>query len=254
MMLGSPRIPSRMPTDRETRRRLRSLELRSEDLVLVRVLLAIALRVIGGLLCVLAVAESIMVSAYVWQPGWGGPSTLDLTAHYGGPAVKIVAGVFAIVMAVPLARRLVPARVPKPHCPACGYQLTTLDDGRCTECEYELTPARDGPMSSVDRLLFTRSLVATVARIAGIAIAYYGVGRFALLGLTKYMFFTPSLAEQYVADRDLLWSVVLIALGIATYALAEWLARVAFLGIARKGGGPAPAGTDPPSDQDPDLS
>lgn len=243
-----------MPTDRDSRRRLRSIELRSEDLVLVRLVLAVALRVIGALLCVIAVAQMVMITGYALQPGWGGPSTLELLALFGEPAIKIVAGLGAIIMAGTLARHLVPARVPRPKCPACGYELTTLDDGRCTECEYELTPARDGPMDSIDRLLLTRSFVATAVRIAGIAIGFYGIGRFALLGVSKFMLFTPSVTEQYLADRDLLWAVVLIALGITAYALADWLARVALLGIARKNGGPAPSDADPPNDQDPDLS
>ncbi len=239
-----------MPDDRETRRRLRSVELRSEDVVLIRVLLGITLRVVGAVLCVLGVSAVVTISGYVVQPGWGRPSTVEIVGLYGDPAIRIFAGLCAVFMAGPLARRLVPARVPTPHCPACGYQLTTLDDGRCTECAYELTPAREGPMSSTDRVLFTRSLVATAIRIAGIVVVVWGVGRFALLGLTKYLFFTPSLAEQYRADRELLWAVVLIGLGLATYGLAEWLARVALFGVGRKKRGPAFNDAGPQDDQD----
>lgn len=241
-----------MATDRETRRRLRSLELRSQDVLLVRVLLAIVLRVVGAVLIVLAVANILRIAPYTLQPGIGMPSTLALVAAFGGPTIQIIAGLVAMIRAGTLARHLVPARVPRPACPACGYELTTLDDGRCTECEYELTPARDGPMNATDRLLLTRSCVATCMRIAGIAIGFYGVSRFALLGVTKFMLFTPSLAEQYLADRDLLWAVVLIALGITTYALADWLARITLLGLKEKG--PAPIDADPPSNQNPDQS
>jgi hypothetical protein len=234
-----------MPDDRETRRRLRSVEMRSEDVVLVRHLLAIALRLIGALLGVVAVAEIVSISAFALQPGWGGPTGLDLVGFYGGPTITLTAGVLAFVLSGALARRLAPARVPRPCCPACGYQLTTLDDGRCTECAYELTPARDGPMSSTDRVLFVRSLVATGVRLVGIGVGFYGVGQFALLGLTKFMLFTPALAEQYLADRSLLWSVVLIVLGIAAYALAEWIARVALLGLGRATEGPTPPRAGP---------
>lgn len=243
-----------MATDRETRRRLRSLELRSQDVLLVRVLLAIVLRVVGAVLIVLAVANILGIAPYTLQPGIGMPSTLALVAAFGGPTIQIIAGLVAMIRAGTIARHLVPARVPRPRCPACGYELTTLDDGRCTECEYELTPARDGPIGSTDRLLLTRSYVATCMRIAGIAIGFYGVSRFALLGITKFMLFTPSVTEQYLADRDLLWAVVLIALGITTYALADWLARIALLGVARKDRGPTPIDAGPPNDQHPDLS
>jgi hypothetical protein len=243
-----------MADDRETRRRLRSVELRSEDVVLVRMLLAIVLRVVGGVLLVLGLADAVSMTVIFMRPGAWSPSTIEIIGFYGDPAIRIIAGAVAFIMSGTLARRLAPARVPTPRCPACGYQLTTLDDGRCTECAYELTPAREGPMSSTDRLLLVRSLVATAIRVAGVVTVAWGVGRFVLLGLVELMAFTRPLAEQYRADRELVWSTVLIALGLTAYTLAEWLARVVLLGIGRKEKGPAPVGADPRNDSDPDLS
>lgn len=223
-----------MATDGDTRRRLRSLELRSEDLVIVRVILGIALRVLGVVLCVFALSELITINGFIWQPGWGRPGTLEVLAYFGSPTLKLGAGLAAFFCTGFLVRRLVPARVPVPICPACGYRLTTLDAGRCSECAYELTPARDGPMSSMDRLLFARGIIATGIRLGGIVIALLGVGRFVTLGLTKYWLITPSRVDQYNTDRDLIWSVVLIATGVAAYGLSEWLARAAMLGIKRR--------------------
>ncbi|MEQ8316088.1 MAG: hypothetical protein RIE77_09455 [Phycisphaerales bacterium] len=235
-----------MAPDRDTRRRLRSLELRSEDLVLFRVVLGVALRVLGAVLCILAASELITINGFIWQPGWGRPGTLEVLAYFGSPTLKLGAGLVAFFCTGFLVRRLVPARVPVPACPACGYQLTTLDDGRCSECAYELTPARDGPMGSMDRMLFARSIIATALRISGIVIALLGVGRFVTLGLTKYWLITPSRVDQYNTDRDLIWAVSLIATAVAVYGLSEWLARAAMLGITRR---PRPGWND---ETDPD--
>lgn len=223
-------LPSAMTDDRQ---RLRALQLRTEDVVLLRVLVGIVLRIIGGILIVWALGEGMSWVGFSMQVQLWQASIADLFFTFGRPVANALTGVVVLAWAGPLARRLVPHAITRPRCPACGYHATTLADGRCTECGYAISPVRDGPLSSTDRLVLARSGIAAGLRLVGMAITAWGVGQFVLQGIGDILSAPPSSTAQYQGDRRMLWAVIVIALGISTYALAEKLAGAALAGIGR---------------------
>ena len=228
----------------DDRQRLRALELRTEDVVLLRVLVGIALRIIGGLLVLSAMSQTFLwVSLYV-QSRSGRRSLLDLVLTFGQPTVYACAGIAVFVLATAIARRLVPHALAKPGCPACGYNITSLANGRCPECGYEVSPLRDGPLSAMDRLLLARSAIAAAMRLLGIVLVGLGIARFALEGLSDLILGAGTYGNQYRSDRELLWGIILVVVGMTVYALAEKLAGVAMRGIARHVERPSEADED----------
>jgi hypothetical protein len=212
-------------------RRLRSLCLRTEDVVLLRLALGIALRIIGGLLVVLGVGNAMAWMGAALRGGVFSASLADLFFAFGRPATDVLAGVAVILLAGPLSRRLAPATTPAPACPACGYHVTSLADGRCPECGYAVSPLRDGPPTATERLARAHGWVAAGLRLLGLAVAAFGAGRFTLQGLSDMLLVVPTAGEQFRIDREMVWSVILIVLGLLAFGLADRLARTALLGL-----------------------
>ena len=218
--------------------RLRALDLRTEDVVLLRVIAGVALRIVGIPLAAWGASEVVRTLAWMLQPtGFGAPAPGQVLVFVAGPGLLALTGVVLVAMGGPMSRRLIAHRVPAARCPGCRYTITTLDAGRCTECGYLISPLRDAPRSASDRLLVARSIVATGVRLCGIGLLIYGIGRLLLHALADVMLEVRPLVEEYEASRQMLWWGIALVLGLLTFGLADWIARIALLGLKR-GNGP----------------
>lgn len=214
--------------------RLRALDLRTEDVVLLRVVAGVALRIAGIVIGTLGVVRGVEMSGFVAQGGFfGGLASAQVVLFFVGPVLLAGSGVVLVAFAGRITPRLIPHRLPTHRCPGCDYTITTLDAGRCTECGYLISPLRDAPLSASDRLLVARSIAATVVRLAGIAAIVYGVGRLVLVAAADLLLEARSRAEDYAIGREMLWIVITIVLGLVAFALADRLARTALLGLQR---------------------
>ncbi|MEO1277326.1 MAG: hypothetical protein AAFV77_00010 [Planctomycetota bacterium] len=220
--------------DPHNEERLRALDLRTEDVVLLRLIASLAIRIVGIVLAVLGVTSIIGLSGWALQPGGFGMLRFGQFALlFVGPVLYAASGVGLVLFAGWLTRKLVPTRMPTARCPSCGYTITTLDAGRCTECGYLISPLREAPKNAADRFLVARAIVATVVRLCGIGLVVGGIGGVALLGLAEAMLEARPLAEEYAASRRLLSWVIAIVLGLVTFSLADWIGRLALLGLRR---------------------
>lgn len=214
--------------------RLRALDLRTEDVVLIRLLVGVTLRIIGVVLIAWSTAQIVGILGWALQPAmFGAAPAGQIAVIIAGPAILGVVGLVMVFATGTATRRLVPNRLPGQRCPGCGYTITTLDKGLCTECGYEVSPLRESPRSDMDRLLVARSIIAVLVRLIGIGILMYGIGRLVLQALADVMLYTPPLLEEYESDRQLLWWAIAIVIGLVSYALADWLARLSLFGIRR---------------------
>ncbi|MEQ8845004.1 MAG: hypothetical protein RIB58_09135 [Phycisphaerales bacterium] len=212
--------------------RLRALDLRTEDVVLLRTVAGVALRIAGIVLGTLGVVRGVELSGLVAQGGFfTSLASGQVAVFFVGPVLLAGSGVVLVVFAGRITRRLIPHRLPTHRCPGCDYTITTLDAGRCTECGYLISPLRDAPRSASDRLLVARSIAATVVRLAGIAAIVYGVGRLVLVAAADLLLEARSRAEDYAIGREMLWIVITIVLGLLAFGLADRLARTALLGL-----------------------
>ena len=217
----------------DNRRRLRSLELRSEDVQLLRVIVSVVLRLIGALLVLWSAGYLVTWTGFWSKNQLSQASVSDLFLTFGQPLTYTFVGIAILFSADAVSRWLVPHTVSKPRCPACRYEITSLADGRCPECGYEVSPLRDGSLTPHDRFVLVRSANAAGIRLLGMVLVAYGMSVFALYGLSDLLLSAEPYSERYRGDRRMLWSVILVVLGIVVYALAEHLARVALMGIAR---------------------
>lgn len=214
--------------------RLRALDLRTEDVVLLRVIAGVTLRIVGIALAAWGVSSVVSISGWAMQASsLGVVSSGVITMYFAGPSLLIVGGCVLVFFVGPITRRLIPHRLPAARCPGCGYTITTLDEGRCTECGYLISPLRDAPRSAADRLLVARTIVATAVRLGGIALLIYGIGRLVLQALADVMLEAQPLLEEYEASRQMLWWGIALVLGLLTFGLADWIARIALLGLKR---------------------
>lgn len=219
--------------------RLRALDLRTEDVVLLRTVAGATLRIAGIILGALGVVRSVELSGMIARIGaFGGFASGQVAMFFVGPVLLAGSGVALIALAGRIARRLIPHRLPAARCPGCGYTITSLDAGRCTECGYLISPLRDVPRSAIDRHLLARSIVAIIVRLAGIGLMLYSIGRLVLAGIADVLLEARPRAEDYAAGREILWLVITLVLGLIAFALADRIARIALLGLRRGGKSP----------------
>ncbi|NRA58846.1 MAG: zinc ribbon domain-containing protein [Phycisphaerales bacterium] len=234
------------PQDAHEDQRLRALDLRTEDVVLLRLIASLAIRIVGIVFAVLGVTGIIGLSGWTIQAvGAGVMASGEVALLFVGPLLHAAAGVGLVLFAGWLTRKLVPTRMPAARCPSCGYTITTLDAGRCTECGYLVSPLREAPKNAADRFLVAHAIVAIVVRLCGIGLvifgavtglAYYSALYYAMLVLVAVggiMLETASRAEEYEAGRQMLWWGIAIVLGLVTFSLADWIGRLALLGLRR---------------------
>ncbi|MEO1008881.1 MAG: hypothetical protein AAFX79_09950 [Planctomycetota bacterium] len=214
--------PEREPTDRD---RARSLNLRSEDVVKFRIVIATALRLVG---IVAMVYYGIGAGLQAWsligttRVGWW-------SFYFLREATLMTLGVVLLFVAAPLARVLVPTRLREATCPDCGHSITELADGRCTECGYLLSPLRVSPMTPLERTLWLLAAVTACYRVAAVCFVAYAILETGWL-LVGSMYFPSRIFENYGYDPDAAvlavgWGTLKIVAGLVFLTLAPALAR-----------------------------
>ena len=202
--------------------------------MLLRLIASLAIRIVGIVFAVLGVTGIIGLSGWTIQAvGAGVMASGEVALLFVGPLLHAAAGVGLVLFAGWLTRKLVPTRMPAARCPSCGYTITTLDAGRCTECGYLVSPLREAPKNAADRFLVAHAIVAIVVRLCGIGLVIFGAGHLALVAVGGIMLETASRAEEYEAGRQMLWWGIAIVLGLVTFSLADWIGRLALLGLRR---------------------
>ncbi|MGD1916176.1 MAG: hypothetical protein ACFCBV_08310 [Phycisphaerales bacterium] len=222
------------PHDAHDDQRLRALDLRTEDVVLLRLIASLAIRIVGIVFVVQGVVSIIGLSGWTLQPGgFGMLRSGQIALLFVGPVLYAASGVGLVLFAGWITRKLVPHRMPAARCPGCGYTITTLDAGRCTECGYLISPLREAPKNAADRFLVARAILAIVVRLCGIGLVIFGAGHLAHVAVGGIMLEPASRAEEYEAGRQMLWWGIAIALGLVVFKLADWIGRLALLGLRR---------------------
>lgn len=219
---GQPADPRPDPrTDPELPARLRAVQVRTHDLLRLR-LIFVALTRLAGL--VMAATFVIPMSSWLaegladgdlWWLGYYWPRiATGLFLLLGGGLLLALGGV--------LGRLLVRTRPGVVACPMCRFELTTLDRGKCTECGYEVDPALPAlAISPAERVLVVRLAAFAVLRLVSYALLAIGLFFFSTFLAKAFApgVFMMSWEEGAGMYAWLLWSVLTIVLG-ATLLLA----------------------------------
>lgn len=179
-----PHPPAEPPAPREPAKethhaaRLRAVQVRTDDLVRLRVLFIAAIRLMG-----LVMALSCMVPFGSWLAEGLSDSDLWYLDYYwprillgfflllAGSGVAVFGGLLGVL--------LVRHRPGGVACPMCRFELTSLDEGRCTECGYELSPALPTlGVGAHERVLATRIVVFAVLRVVALGLLVMAIIRF----------------------------------------------------------------------------
>lgn len=216
--------------------RLRSVQLRTDELVRLRVLMVALMRLLGIL-----VALSCMVPVGSWLAEGIADGDLWWLGYYwpriGLGAFLLVMGVGLFAFAGVLGVALVRHRPGPVACPMCKFELTTLDNGRCTECGYELSPALPPlGVSAHERVLAVRIVVFALVRL--IALATLGMAANALIRFVGLAYtsnpgysYGYGTAEAALSALSLVWAIVWCAVAAILWLLAGPLTAAMVPGV-----------------------
>ncbi len=216
--------PAKTTTDQD---HARSLWLRTEDVVKLRLVLSAILRVLGiamiphnGYMAVMWVVHgTYQQSSLGWILLWAGQS-----------ALLAALGAILAYFSPWLATRLVPARITSLRCPDCDYELTVLKDGRCTECNYLLSPLRPDPATPSERALMIRAVFTAIYRMIGLALAAWAIHGLAWITLSAAFGMESMLdwfsQEEIAIDAFMLYRVLVAAMGAVVLFAAPWISRL----------------------------
>lgn len=229
----SPDAPDPTPAadarhDPELPARLRAVQVRTNDLLRLR-LIFVALTRLGGL--ILAVSSVIPIVSWLAE----GLTDDDLWwLGYYWPRIAmavflVVAGAVLMLLGGVLGRFLVRTRAGTVACPKCRFDLTVLDRGRCTECGYEVNPML--PELGVPPM--ERVLVVRLGAFAALRLVAYGILVFSAYALTVFFakaylpqMFTMSWEEDNQMYVMLLRGSLFAALGITLLLAARPLSAL----------------------------
>lgn len=167
--------------------RLRAVQVRSDDLVRLRLVFIAFVRLLG-----LAMACASIVPLGSWLAEGIQDGDLWMVSYYWPRMVSgfalVAVGLALLFLGGPIGRTLMRARVGSVACPECGFHLTTLDNGRCTECGYGVSPALPGlAVGPLERVLAARMVAGAVVRFVGFVIlGWAGIELLAFLAPTYF--------------------------------------------------------------------
>lgn len=171
----SPDAPDPTPAgdarlDPELPARLRAVQVRTDDLLRLRLIFVALMRLAG-----LVVAVSSVLPIASWLAEGIADDDLWWLGYYW-PRIALavflaIAGVVLLLLGGVLGRLLVRTRAGKVACPMCRFDLTVLDRGRCTECGYEVNPML--PELGVPPM--ERVLVVRLGAFAALRLVAFGV-------------------------------------------------------------------------------
>ncbi|MEQ8843379.1 MAG: hypothetical protein RIB58_00885 [Phycisphaerales bacterium] len=200
---GQPEAAAASPNaarrdDPELPARLRAVQVRTGDLVRLRIIF-IALVRLGGLL----MATSSMIPFGSWLAEGISDGDLWWFSYYwpriGVGALLIVLGGSMLLFGGVLGRALVRGRVGSVVCPMCKFELTMLDRGRCTECGYEVNPALpELGVPPLERVLAARMFAFALLRLLGLVFVGLAGLQFAAFLLQTYV---PEVFSGYWHDE-----------------------------------------------------
>lgn len=216
---GPPPIPHASAADPrhdpELPARLRAIQVRTSEVVRLRVLFVAIIGLLG----------MVMAASSVLPVGWWlieGITDGDLWwLDYYWPRLALagymlIVGGGMVLFGGLLGRMLVRSRVGPVACPMCGFELTSLDHGRCTECGYEVNPALpELGVPPVERVLVARLAAFVLVRLVAVGLvtlAMIPMLRFAVVGVW---------AEYW--DSIEFVEALLPTMAIAVLGLSLWL-------------------------------
>lgn len=232
--LAPPPLPAKLPRpqrggeDAGLTGRLRAVEVRTDDLVKLRVVFVALVRLAGLMLAFMSLfpfawwlAEGL-ADGDLWWLGYYWPRiTAGSVMLFGGMATVFFGGL--------IGRFLLRTRGGPVACPMCRFELTSLDQGRCTECGYEVTPALPRlAMPPMERVCVARMIAAACVR--GFAVVLLVIAAIRLIQfLAEAMF--PDVFVAYWDDGSAMYyslanGVALAAIGLALLLAAGPIAAV----------------------------
>ncbi len=203
--------------DPELPARLRAVQVRTNDLLRLRLAFVALTRLAG-----LVMAASCLIPITSWLAEGLSDGDLWWLGYYwpriATGAFLLFGGGLLLALGGVLARLLVRSRPGVVACPMCRFELTTLDRGKCTECGYEVDPALPAfALSPTERVLVVRLAAFATLRLVAYALLALGLFFFATFLAKAFVpgVFTMSWEEGATMYLWLLWSVLVIAIALA---------------------------------------
>ncbi|UYV12606.1 MAG: hypothetical protein NCW75_15100 [Phycisphaera sp.] len=201
--------------DPELPARLRAIQVRTGDLVRLRVLFGAIVQLLGMGLVVFSVLpvgwwliEGIDDGDLWWMEYYW--PRLALAAY------MVLVGGGMVLFGGLLGRVLVRSRVGPVACPMCKFELTSLDRGRCTECGYEANPALpELGVPPIERVLVARLAAFVLTRVVAV-----GIVTLALIPMMRFVL--VDVREGYSGSVEFV-GALLPTMAIAVLGLTLWL-------------------------------
>jgi len=212
---SSPSVqPADSRNDPELPARLRAVQIRTSELVRLRVLFTAIARLLGIFLTLSSVlpvgwwlVEGIMDGDLWWLEYYWPRLALAFYMLLAGVGMALFGGV--------LATMLVRSRHGSVSCPMCKFELTSLDRGRCTECGYELNPALpEFGVPPIERVLVARLVAFVLMRLMSVGLV--------MLSLIPMVRFVAYIWEGYADSIEFL-RAFLPTMAISILGLSLWL-------------------------------